>query len=205
MTGHDPWKRIDVASFGYMWSLAQEQSSYFNLQLAGVTPEFKAYLPYWLGAWSIQATQGWLAPEVAVRLPFSLMSLASMTFLWYAIYHLARNPRAQPVAFAFGGEAQPKDYARSLADAGLLAYMACLGLALPSHETTPMAMQLFGTAIFMAGASAMAYFPQRALLVWFGGLLVMTMSGAPSMALIWAWALVSSGLNILKRNCNKWG
>ena len=184
MTGHDPWKRIDVASFGYMWSLAQEQSSYFNLQLAGVTPEFKAYLPYWLGAWSIQATQGWLAPEVAVRLPFSLMSLASMTFLWYAIYHLARNPRAQPVAFAFGGEAQPKDYARSLADAGLLAYMACLGLALPSHETTPMAMQLFGTAIFFAGASAMAYFPQRALVVWFGGLLVMTMSGAPSMALI---------------------
>ena len=184
MTGHDPWKRIDVASFGYMWSLAQEQSSYFNLQLAGVTPEFKAYLPYWLGAWSIQATQGWLAPEVAVRLPFSLMSLASMTFLWYAIYHLARNPRAQPVAFAFGGEAQPKDYARSLADAGLLAYMACLGLALPSHETTPMAMQLFGTAIFFAGASAMAYFPQRALVVWFGGLVVMTMSGAPSMALI---------------------
>jgi len=184
LTGHDPWKRIDVASFGYMLSLAQAQSSYFDLQLAGVTPEFKAFLPYWLGAWSIQVTQGWLAPEVAVRLPFSLMSLASMTFLWYAIYYLARNPRAQPVAFAFGGEAQPKDYARSLADAGLLAYLACLGLALPSHETTPMVMQLSGMAIFFAGASAMAYFPQSAFMVWYVGLLVMTMSGAPSLALI---------------------
>ena len=182
LVGHDPWKRIDVASFGYMWSLAEHQSSYFNLQLAGIEPEFKAYLPYWLGAWSIQATQGWLSPELAVRLPFSLLSSISMVLVWNGIYYLARNPQAQPVAFAFGGEAQPKDYARSLADAGLLAYLACLGLALPSHETTPMAMQLYGAAAVFAGACALAYFPHRALTAWGIGLLMMTLSGAPSIA-----------------------
>ena len=182
--GHDPWKRIDVASFGYMWSLAGQHASYFDLQLAGIEPEFKAFLPYWLGAWSIQWTQGWLSPEIAVRIPFSLMSLISMVLTWNGIYYLARNPQAQPVAFAFGGEAQPKDYARSLADAGLLAYLACLGLALPSHETTPMAMQLYGAAAVFAGASALAYFPRRALAGWCCGLLLMSMSGAPSIALI---------------------
>lgn len=182
--GHDPWKRIDVASFGYMWSLAEHQSAHFQLQLAGVEPEFKAYLPYWLGAWSIQATQGWLTPELAVRLPFSLMSWVSMALIWYGIYYLARNPQAQPVAFAFGGEAQPKDYARSLADAGLLAYLACLGLALPSHETTPMAMQLYGAAAFFAGASTLAYFPLRALIIWAAGLFLLILSGAPSIAVI---------------------
>ena len=184
LSGHDPWKRIDVASFGYMWSLSQNHSSYFDLQLAGLAPEFKAYLPYWLGAWSIQWTQGWLQPEVAVRIPFSLLSLLSMRLIWNGIYQLARNPQAQPVAFAFGGEAQPKDYARSLADAGLLAYLACLGLALPSHETTPMAMQLYGAAALFAGACSLAYFPIKALIAWSCGLVLMTLSGAPSMALI---------------------
>jgi hypothetical protein len=40
------------------------------------------------------------------------------------------------VAFAFGGEAQLIDYARAMADAALLALVACLGLAQLSHETT---------------------------------------------------------------------
>ena len=58
---------------------------------------------------------------------------------WKAIELLARSPAAQPVAFAFGGEARPDDYARVMADAGLLALMSCLGLAQASHEVTPMA------------------------------------------------------------------
>ena len=41
------------------------------------------------------------------------------------------------VAFAFGGEAQPHDYARALADGGLLALVATLGLAQGAHEAAP--------------------------------------------------------------------
>ena len=43
----------------------------------------------------------------------------------------------QPVAFAFGGEASPLDYARAIADAALLALIASLGLLQLGHETTP--------------------------------------------------------------------
>jgi hypothetical protein len=57
------------------------------------------------------------------------------------------RPRAQPVPFAFGGEASPTDYARAIADGGLLALIACLGLAQLSHETTPALAQLGFTAL----------------------------------------------------------
>ena len=182
--GHDPWKRLDVTSFGYMWTLAQQKTDFFNIQMAGLSPDPDAYLPYWIGAWSIQWLGQVMPAELAVRVPFSLLSWASMAFIWYGIYYLSRNPQAQPVAFAFGGEAHPKDYARSLADAGLLAFIACLGLALPIHETTPMAMQLHGIAAVFAGASILPFFPTRGLLIAWSGLLIMTLSGAPSLALI---------------------
>jgi hypothetical protein len=61
------------------------------------------------------------------------MGLLAITLIatWYAVYALARTPAAQPVTFAFGGEARPADYARAIADGGLLALLACLGLARP--------------------------------------------------------------------------
>ena len=85
-----------------------------------------ALLPYWVGAGFIQwAPQGW--EDVFARLPFVGMLALTLAATWYAVYALARHPAAQPVAFAFGGEAKPGDYARALADGGLLALLACLG------------------------------------------------------------------------------
>jgi hypothetical protein len=75
--------------------------------------------------------------DFAARIPFGVMLTLTMLATWYGTYYLARNPKAQPVAFAFGGEASPTDYARAMADGGLLAFIACLGLAQLSHETTP--------------------------------------------------------------------
>lgn len=184
VVGHSPWKPLDVASFGYMWSLAQGQSSFFRLEIAGLAPELDAYLPYWLGHISIQIFRHVLAADLAARVPFALLSLVSMGCTWQAIYYLARNPHAQPVAFAFGGEAKPKDYARSLADAGLLAYVACLGLALPSHEISPLAIQLDGMSLVFVGACMLAFHPYRGLLSWGCGLLMLNLSGAPMVALI---------------------
>ena len=81
---------------------------------------------------------------------------------WYGVYYLARTPRAQPVPFAFGGEAQPTDYARAIADGGLLALIACLGLAQLSHETTPALAQLGFTALTFYGMAALPYRAGRA-------------------------------------------
>lgn len=190
LLGHNPWKPLDAASFGYMWSLAQGQSSFFNLEIAGLSPELDAYLPYWLGFVGIEIFRHILSADMAARVPYALLSLTSMICTWQAIYYLARNPHAQPVAFAFGGEAKPKDYARSLADAGLLAYLACLGLALPSHELSPLAIQLDSLSIFFAGASMQAFYPARALIVWSIGLLMLNLSGAPTLSLLMGIASV---------------
>ena len=64
---------------------------------------------------------------------------------------------AQPVAFAFGGEAQPTDYARAIADGALLALIACLGLAQLAHETTPALAQLLFASHLFFGVAALPY------------------------------------------------
>ena len=87
--------------------------------------------------------------------PSCLLLALTLVATWYGVYYLARSPQAQPVAFAFGGEASPTDYARAMADGGLLALIASLGLAQLSHETTPALAQLGFTALtFYAMAAA---------------------------------------------------
>src|SRR5674476_1004301 len=89
-----------------------------------------------------QPTPAIIAQDAVRRLPFAALLALTLVATWYGVYLLARSPRAQPVPFAFGGEASPKDYARAMADGGLLALIACLGLAQLSHETTPELAQL---------------------------------------------------------------
>jgi hypothetical protein len=172
---------MDITSLGYMLNLAQGNSTIFNLQLAGIPPELDAYIPYWLGAFAIEFLP-WIKADVAARVPFIISSLLGMLCIWQAIYFLARNPQAQPVAFAFGGEANPKDYARSLADAGLLGYLACLGLAVPSHELTPMAFQLQTVSLLLLGSSMMPFYPTKGIVAWSCGLILLTFSGAPTLS-----------------------
>jgi hypothetical protein len=70
-----------------------------------------------------------LPADLAARLPFIALLVLTLVATWYGIYNLARTTRAQPVPFAFGGEASPTDYARAIADGGMLALIASLGLA----------------------------------------------------------------------------
>ena len=144
--GRAPWKVDDIASFGVMQELALNRSEWLSPQLLGVANGFDALVPYWLGAIAIKLLP-FLDPAFAVRIPFIGLLALSLLATWYAIYYLARSPLAQPVAFAFGGEASPSDYARAIADAGLLALIACLGLAQLSHETTPALAQLGFSAL----------------------------------------------------------
>jgi hypothetical protein len=104
---------------------------------------------------------------------------------WYAVYHLAQSPQAQPVAFAFGGEAQPRDYARALADAGLLALLACLGLAQISHEATSAVAQLGFTGLLLYALAAAPQAPRVRSSVLAGlALAGLAVSGAPAIALL---------------------
>ena len=112
-------------------------------------------LPYWLGAGAIALLSPVFDAALAARLPFALLLALTLAATWYACFHLARTEAAQPVAFAFGGEAAPVDYARAMADGALLALIASLGLLQLGHETTPELMQLFGASlVFWALAAA---------------------------------------------------
>ena len=172
-----------MAAFGQMWALAQGESLWWQPTLMGLPPELDGVLPFWLGAWAIQLTPEWLSPVMASRLPFMAIAASSLAMTWYAIEALARSPQAQPVSFAFGGEAEPKAYARTLADAGLLALIACLGLAVPLHETSPMLVQLGGSSALFMGVALLRTHPWRGGLISVLGLSVLALSGAPTLAM----------------------
>lgn len=187
LLGRGPWKSEDIASFGYMLELAHTQEGiarWFDPLLMGLRPETLALVPYWAGAWAIQIAPSWLTPDLAVRIVFALFLWGAFSATWYAVYYLARTPRAQPVAFAFGGEAHPKDYARAIADGGLMALIACLGLAQLGHETTPALTQLFFVASMFYGMAALPYRLRTGSVAMVLGVVGMALSGGPSVAMM---------------------
>jgi 4-amino-4-deoxy-L-arabinose transferase-like glycosyltransferase len=182
--GRVPWKYDDITTFGYMAEMARGASDWWHPTLGGLSPEVDALLPYWLGAWAIQVAPGWLPIDMAARLPFMLLLVLALMATWYGTYYLARSPKAQPVAFAFGGEAHPTDYARAIADGALLAFMACLGLAQLAHETTPALTQLCFTALLFYATAALPYRPWVPEISAGVALFGLTLSGAPVLALV---------------------
>ncbi len=188
--GREPWKNADITAFGYMSSLADGRSPWTAPALAGL-PGDGALLPYWLGALAIKLMP-FIDPANAARVPFALLLAATLALIWYSTQHLARTEAAQPVAFAFGGEASPLDYARALADGAVLATIASLGLLQLGHETTPELVQLTGAALFMWVLSAAPTRPRVAAVSAVIALTVIAASGAPTIAM----ALGASGFAI---------
>jgi hypothetical protein len=182
--GRAPWRSDDITAFGYMVALANGATAWMSPQIMGIPPEVNALLPYWLGAWAIQLAPSWVGADFAARIPFIGMLIVTLIGTWYGTYHLARSPHAQPIPFAFGGEAMPTDYARALADGALLALIACLGLAQPAHETTPILAQLGFSALAFYGFAAFTNrrsLPLIATAIGLGGLVL---SGAPALAVL---------------------
>jgi 4-amino-4-deoxy-L-arabinose transferase-like glycosyltransferase len=183
--GREPWKNADVSAFGVMLEMAAGNSGWWNPQVLGVAVEETGPLPYWLGAVFIKLLP-FLSADFAVRVPFALLLALTLVCTWYTVYHLARQPAAQPVTFAFGGEADPTDYARALADAGLLALISCLGLAQLSHETTPDLARLALVSLMLLMAARMAHIghgqPLRSVSIWGATLAALVFSGAPWLA-----------------------
>ena len=169
-----------------MLALAQGQSNWLHPTVWGQTLPLDAPLAYWMGAWAIGLAPSWLSAGSAARIPFALLLALTMFSTWKAAYYLGLGARAQPVAFAFGGEAKPKDYARTIADSATLALIACLGLALLSHEATPMLMQFsfFGCAFL--GASALPYHPFKSSMALVVALAGLSFSGAPTLSVLLA-------------------
>jgi 4-amino-4-deoxy-L-arabinose transferase-like glycosyltransferase len=201
--GREPWKNVDITTFGVMQQLAATGTDWLHPNLMGQSAGFDSLLPYWLGAVAIKFLP-FLDPALAARLPYIALLALTLIGTWYTVYYLARSPQAQPVAFAFGGEASPVDYARAIADAGLLALLACLGLAQLSHETTPAMAQLgFMTLMFFSVAASPYQNPRQSLsagLAFVLGMTGLALSGAPAVA-----ALLGLGSILVEWAHGRWG
>lgn len=180
--GRDPWKSADLSAFGYMLNIAQGRTSWLAPTVGGL-PADTALLPYWLGAAFIKLLGPWLGTALAARVPFALLLVSVLMLVWSATYHLARTKAAQPLPWAFGGGADPIDYARAVADGALLALIASLGLLQLGHETTPELAQLVSVTLFLYALAASPFRPWHARLAAMVALPTLSVSGAPSVAL----------------------
>jgi len=183
MFARAPWRNADLSAYGLMAAMAEGRTPWLAPTMGGV-PADTALLPHWLGALSILGLSPWLGGPLAARVPFALLLALTLVLTWYACYHLARTEAAQPVAFAFGGEAEPVDYARAIADAGLLALIATLGLLQLGHETTPELAQLAAVAGLLWALAAAPYRARAARAALLLALPALAASGAPAMALL---------------------
>lgn len=184
LIGRDPWRTDDAIGFGISHTMLTGSTIDWlvpNVQ-GELVPE-GGPLPFWLGALGMMAARlfnallsgflghaanGWLiTADLAMRLTAALGLALSMVMLWYAARNLAMRPEIQPLD-PFGAGASPQDFGHAVADAALLAVLACFGLIAPIHETTANAAQLPCVAGFLYGLSLCMNHPRR------GGLIVGT-------------------------------
>ncbi|SFF56179.1 4-amino-4-deoxy-L-arabinose transferase [Duganella sp. CF458] len=143
LIGREPWKNDDAASFGVMWTMAHGSwQDWLWPNIAGLSVTGEGPLAFWLGALGIKLF-GWAIGDVlGARVATLGVFLLGVMAVWYATFNLGRRPEAQPLRLAFGGQPEPDDFGRTLADAAVLIYLGCLGLLVHSHETTAEPLQV---------------------------------------------------------------
>ena len=141
LIGRDPWKE-DAGSFGIMLTMAHGGlADWLAPNIAGLPVADSAPLAFWFGALCIKLF-GWLLGDVmAARVStIGVFALGTIS-VWFTAFHLGRRADAQPLRLAFGGQPEPDDYGRTLADTAALIYLGCLGLLVFSHETLAVTLQ----------------------------------------------------------------
>ncbi len=149
LIGRDPWKD-DGGSFGLMWTMAHGTLSDWLLpNIAGMPIPEDGPLAFWLGALCIKLFGFALGDVMAARMSTIAAFVLGALSVWYTAFHLGRRPDAQPLRLAFGGQPEPRDYGRTLADTALLFYLGCLGLLLHSHSTVAATLEVSLLAYFL--------------------------------------------------------
>ena len=178
LIGRDPWKNEDATSFGIMWTMAHGTlADWLTPNVAGLALPAESPLAYWFGAICIKLF-GWLLGDpLASRVSTIGCFLVGSLSIWYTTYLLGRRTEAQPLKLAFGGQPEPKDFGRTLADGAFLIYLGFLGLLLHSHETSPKTLQIALVAYAMYGAARVFDAHRLRHALWLGaalGMLVLT-------------------------------
>ena len=216
--GHDPWKNDDAISFGVMWELSHGNLKDWVLpHLTGRNELIGTPLPYWLGASSIWLFGSLIGDVNAARLVSGLCFSLSALAIWYATYLLGRRRDVQPMAFAFGGQPSSKQFGRTIADAALLIFLACVGLAQRVHEISPFLLELWGLCLLIYGIVRGLDKPWQGGFIAGFGLVIICLSGilwtgfilsvatllyfiACPKTMTWRW-LMASGIVLLLGLC----
>jgi 4-amino-4-deoxy-L-arabinose transferase-like glycosyltransferase len=139
----DPWKTDDAAGFGIMWTMAHGGlNDWLSPHIVGLPMPEEGPLAFWIGAIFIKLFGSLLGDPLAARISTIAFFLIGSMSVWYATYLLGRRTEAQPLRLAFGGQPEPRDFGRTLADGALLIYLGSLGLLLQSHQTSAEALQI---------------------------------------------------------------
>ncbi|MEN4921144.1 glycosyltransferase [Achromobacter spanius] len=133
----DPWKTDDAVGLATMITAIREGGLTWLLpQVGHLAHAEEGPLITWVGAISIWLFGPFIGDITAGRLPNLLWFGITAASVWYGTYLLGRRTEAQPLALPFGGEPEPRDYGRMLADAALLLLLATVGILQRTHETT---------------------------------------------------------------------
>jgi hypothetical protein len=182
LVGRDPWRNADITAFGQMVAMAEGRTSWLAPTLGGVPARHRD--PAAVAGGGLHCGQFRCAGPCHCGAGALCTALAlTLALVWYTTFHLAKTDAAQPVPFAFGGEAEPIDYARAVADGAVLALMASLGLLQLGHETTPELAQLMAMSLLLYGLAAAPFRHWQARVAVLLALPLLAGSGAPAMAL----------------------
>jgi 4-amino-4-deoxy-L-arabinose transferase-like glycosyltransferase len=193
----DPWKNDDAAGFGIMWTMANGGlRDWLSPHIVGLPVPEEGPLAFWIGAIFIKLFGGLLGDALAARISTIAFFLIGALSVWYATYLLGRRAEAQPLRLAFGGQPEPRDYGRTLADGALLIYLGSLGLLLHSHQTSAEALQISLVAVVIYAAVRLFESVSIGAAVMLGitfGLLTLA-RGWPVPLALWAALLVLAAL-----------
>ena len=154
LLGRDPWKNEDAAGFGIMWSMAHGGlQDWLWPHIAGLKIPGESPAVFWAGAICIKLFGSGLGDVLAARIANIIFFIIGITSVWYTAYQLGQRAEAQPLTLAFGGQPEPQNFGRTLADGALLIYLGCIGFMVHSHHTTAPALQVALIAFCMAVAS----------------------------------------------------
>jgi len=204
LLGHDPWFQDDAAGFGIMWTMAHGHTMDLWLpNVFGAPVAEEGPFPYWVGAVLIRLFGPIFGDAMAARITCLLWLLLGTMALWYSTYGVARRAEAQPVAFAFGGEANARDYGRMLADISVLLFLGTIGIAVRLHQTTVegaavalLAMTLLGMTLALERPRAGEWLAGLAL-----GALALTRGVVPALFAVPAVFIASA---LVYRGANRW-
>ena len=188
LIGRDPWKSEDATGFGVMWTMAEGAgfggiTDWLVPNVAGAPLIEAGPLMFWVGALCIKLFGWGLDAALAARIATVLFFLVAVTGIWYATYLIGRRAAAQPLALAFGGQPEPRDYGRVLADGALLILLATLGLLIRAHESSSDVAMLAMLAVALYGMARSLDAP-RIGVAWLAAALVgLVLSRGPGPAL----------------------